>query len=848
MPTDPRGPIHGDKRKGRQSGSDTSRRGRGDSYGQRCGELRDSTSSPSLGQRGYSYKHTDSLGINSGGYYGISYDIERKPEQETYRVLDHSKEHRFSISFSKPHGGYFHRTHRASPARELGAVSRLYRCYLCNSGKRDAGHEMHRILAMLLSMSSPVYSEVTYGKIPTDHLTSTNTANVPRSTLTFTDDGVGSYLYGSKDILYIQPNGLGFTRIENNGGVYGRLGIGNKVGSSNGYINVNVTTQSFNSARLMDFQWNNSTSAAFGIGMIMNIAHKNPGGFLAQLTNTYSGNAGGSMTLWDMRNAASPGSNGLTDMIGYRYNPTTMVGVSGAIAPFTVRHTSYDSGNVNALFTKMTAQAHFRQRRQNNSGTRMSIGLYSPSLSGPTTSWSVLAGENIGLSAGKKIVWDMPLFATDNYDTITGSGNFVSYYDPMDRSWSFEVLTSTAIKVREDFTISFASSVVVGAGLATASTMSSEGHISFPQIAQPEAIPGRVYFDSTNKTLNLSTATGSFVALSTGGLRGSGSAFRMAYWDSGTSLTSNAAMTTDGTSLSLDTDGGGINTLATTSGDFTIASPASTWTFDDVPSFPTLRTSAANLVLGGSAQTGTWLQAGANTATFAGSTGNFTLNAAGGCYTNGAIMTLCPTVLTFAPGSAGTQSIVVKDAFEVNTTQTATTRALSRVNWKIDQDAPSARDLFSVGHTNASTTYVEKFHVGVDGVEDFLSGDGLMTTDGLTPWIFDTGGTFLGKNSYTFRKNGSDLFAIHVSSISLYSTTQVRGDLSVSGTSLVTSTATFGNLFMTSNSSMTITDSLTLSGSGSPPAGFALCIAAGGKLGHCTSIIGVSGDCTCTAP
>lgn len=37
-------------------------------------------------------------------------------------------------------------------------------------------------------------------------------------------------------------------------------------------------------------------------------------------------------------------------------------------------------------------------------------------------------------------------------------------------------------------------------------------------------------------------------------------------------------------------------------------------------------------------------------------------------------------------------------------------------------------------------------------------------------------------------------------------------------------------------------------GTGSVPSGFALCYAAGGAQGHCTSVVGAGGGCTCSSP
>lgn len=71
---------------------------------------------------------------------------------------------------------------------------------------------------------------------------------------------------------------------------------------------------------------------------------------------------------------------------------------------------------------------------------------------------------------------------------------------------------------------------------------------------------------------------------------------------------------------------------------------------------------------------------------------------------------------------------------------------------------------------------------------------------------------------------------------------------------LETSSVTFNNpngpfeLDIPVASSMSFTTSLTISGSGAPPVGFALCLDPSEKLGHCTSAVAVDGSCTCTAP
>ena len=41
---------------------------------------------------------------------------------------------------------------------------------------------------------------------------------------------------------------------------------------------------------------------------------------------------------------------------------------------------------------------------------------------------------------------------------------------------------------------------------------------------------------------------------------------------------------------------------------------------------------------------------------------------------------------------------------------------------------------------------------------------------------------------------------------------------------------------------------LVIDGTGAPVTASALCLDASGRLGHCTSIVGVDGTCTCTSP
>ena len=44
-----------------------------------------------------------------------------------------------------------------------------------------------------------------------------------------------------------------------------------------------------------------------------------------------------------------------------------------------------------------------------------------------------------------------------------------------------------------------------------------------------------------------------------------------------------------------------------------------------------------------------------------------------------------------------------------------------------------------------------------------------------------------------------------------------------------------------------VSPAMTVKGSGAPPDGYALCLS-GGSLGHCTTIVGVGGACTCSVP
>lgn len=148
-----------------------------------------------------------------------------------------------------------------------------------------------------------------------------------------------------------------------------------------------------------------------------------------------------------------------------------------------------------------------------------------------------------------------------------------------------------------------------------------------------------------------------------------------------------------------------------------------------------------------------------------------------------------------------------------------------------------------------------------DGDNSACLGGENNTVDGISSAnLASSDSTNGGQNSAILSSNSSEIVSGENSSImNCVGNCELTGDrsllvggqnntLTANGAVVLTDSA--GGSGTTTNDSFTTSFAgpYTITGAGAPPVGFALCLAVGNVLGHCTDTPAVDGSCTCTAP